>query len=258
MCKKFLVVGAIAVASLVALSVAGISVRQAVRHAVDAVKTQTAPTTEEKLADLRKEVAKLDKDVAKVKDDLAREIVAVKNLTTETTDLRASVDASNKDLMAKGEVIKDATERVKYGSTMISVPEARDRLKKDVAIFVQKKNTLEAKEKTLAQREAIRETLQKQLDALIRTKQEMLAEIDAVEAEYKNVQLQQIEAKYQFDDSRLAKIKEQLRTIRNDVDVEKEKVRINEEINPKLEQKVTATDAGETVDQILAPLNGKK
>src|SRR4051812_12947244 len=109
MCKKFLVVGAIAVASLVALSVAGISVRQAVRHAVDAVKTQTAPTTEEKLADLRKEVAKLDKDVAKVKDDLAREIVAVKNLTTETTDLRASVDASNKDLMAKGEVIKDAT-----------------------------------------------------------------------------------------------------------------------------------------------------
>jgi DNA repair exonuclease SbcCD ATPase subunit len=256
MWKKLLVVGVIAAAVF-----AGFRATKHGRELINVWKAETAPTTEEKLSDLRKEVAKLDKDVEKVKTELAKEIVAVRGLTTETADLRASVDASGKSLMAQGEAIKEATgERVKYGTTTASipVPEAKERLRKDVAILVQKQNTLSAKEKTLAQREAIRDTLQKQLDALVRAKQEMLAEIDAVEAEYKNLQLQQIEAKYQFDDSRLAKIKEQLRTIRNDVDVEKEKVRINDEVNPKLEAKSVVTGASETVDQILAPLNGNK
>jgi hypothetical protein len=146
---------------------------------------------------------------------------------------------------------------VKAGSTFISVSEARERLKKDVAIQVQKKNTLEYKEKSLAQREKVRDILQKQLEEFIRQKQELLAAIDGLEAEYKAVQLAQIEAKYQVDDSRLAKIKEQIRTIQNDVDVAKETVRLNEEISPKLEQKVTL-DPATTVDEILAPLNGKK
>ena len=253
MWKKLLVVGVIA-----AVAFAGIRATKHGRELINVWKAETAPTTEEKLADLRKEVAKLDKDVEKVKTELAKEIVAVRTLSTDVTEQRASLDAGNQKLMARGEEIKDSGERVKSGSTFISVPEARERLKKDVAIHVQKKNTLEAKEKTLVQREAIRDTLQKQLEALVRAKQEMLAEIDSVEAEYKNLQLQQIEAKYQFDDSRLAKIKEQLRTIRNDVDIEKEKVRINEEVNPKLEAKSVATDAGQTVDQILAPLTGNK
>ena len=46
--------------------------------------------------------------------------------------------------------------------------------------------------------------------------------------------------------------------IRNDVEVQKETVRIDEEISPKLEPKAVATDAGQTVDEILAPLSGKK
>lgn len=254
MWKKLLVVGAIAAAVFV-----GFRATKHGRELINHWKAETAPSTEEKLTDLRKEVAKLDKDVEKIKTELAKEIVAVRGLTNETAELRTSVEAANKDLVAKGETIKDATERVKYGNSAvaISVPEAKERLKKDVAILMQKKTTLDAKEKTLVQREQIRDTLQKQLDAVVRQKQELLAEIDAIEAELKAVQLQQIEARYQVDDSRLAKIKEKLRGIRTEVEEKKEIGKINEVYGPKQDEKVTL-DPATTVDEILAPLAGKK
>ena len=253
MWKKLLVVGVIA-----AVAFAGIRATKHGRELINVWKAETAPTTEEKLADLRKEVAKLDKDVEKIKTELAKEIVAVRGLSTEITEQRAAVEYGNRKLMAQGEAIKDATERVKYGSSTVSVPEARERLKKDVAIHVQRKNTLEYKEKSLVQRERVRDALQGQLDTLVGQKKELLSAIDELEAEYKNVQLAQMEAKYQVDDSRLAKIKEQLRVIRNDVDVAKETVRLNEEVGPKLEPKAVVTDAGQTVDEILAPISAKK
>lgn len=251
MWKKLLIVGVI-----VAVAAVGFKATKHGRELISAWKAETAPSTEEKLTDLRKEVGKLDKDVEKVKTDLAKEIVAVRGLTTETKDLRAAVDGEKATLVKRGEEIKDATERVKHGSTFISVPEAKSRLQKDVAIYMQKSTTLEYKEKTLVKREEIRDTLQKHLDGLIRQKQELLAEIDAVEAEFKTVQLQQVEAKYQVDDSRLAKIKEKLRGIRNEVEVAKETGRLNEVYTPKLEEKVSI-DPATTVDQILAPLSGK-
>ena len=119
--------------------------------------------------------------------DLAREIVATKGLSTETAEMRTALDDSNKKLMAQGEAIKDATERVKYGSSMVSVSEAKELLRKDVALFSQRKNTLEFKEKTLAKREEIRETMQKQLDTLIGQKKELLSAIDELEAEWQRI-----------------------------------------------------------------------
>ena len=257
MMKKIMIVGGIAVVALVVLTAAGVSVRQLAKHAVNRIQSETAPSTEEKLSDLRKEVGKLDKDVEKIKTELAREIVAVRGLSTETAELRAAVETEKTTLVKRGEEIKDATERVKSGSTFISVPEAKSRLQKDVAIHVQKSTTLGYKEKSLAEREKVRDALQKQLDEMVRQKQEMLAEIDAVEAEFKAVQLAQIESKHQFDDSRLSKIKEKLRGIRTEVEVAKETGRLNEVYAPKLEEKV-ALDPGTTVDEILAPLSGKK
>jgi hypothetical protein len=60
-----------------------------------------------------------------------------------------------------------------------------------------------------------------------------------------------MESKYQTDDTRLAKIKESLRGLRNKLDVEREKLKLT----PKVYEAPTSpTGAEQTVDEILAPL----
>ena len=58
-----------------------------------------------------------------------------------------------------------------------------------------------------ASREKVKDGLEKQLEALKSQKSELTAAIDALEAEVTMVKLQQMESKYQTDNSRLAKIK---------------------------------------------------
>jgi len=207
---------------------------------------------EKKIAAMRKETAKLDKDIDKAKNELAKEIVEVRELNTKVTETRASVDADQKILAARGEAIKDATTKVKYGNSTVSVAEANSRLSKDVDILIKRKKSLEGMEKALATRERVKETLKKQLDGLVRQQQEMKAEIDAVEADYKALQLAQIESKYQQDDSRLAKIKEDLRKLKKNLDVQKEKL----DMAP-IGQTDEATEA-RSVDDNINLLNGKK
>ena len=56
-------------------------------------------------------------------------------------------------------------------------------------------------------------------------KAELTAAVDAMEAELAVLKLQQMESKYQTDDSRMAKIKEDLRKLKTKVDVEREKLK---------------------------------
>jgi len=209
---------------------------------------------EKKIAAMRKETAKLDKDIDKAKNELAKEIVEVKELNSKVSETRASIETDQKVLVQRGEAIKDATSKVKYGNSTVSVSEAKARFEKDVDAHIKRKKSLEGMEKALATREQVKETLKKQLDGLIRQQQEMTAEIDAVEADYKALQLAQIESKYQQDDTRLAKIKEDLRKVKKNLDVKKEKLNLAPVGRPE----EAAAESGRTVDDNINLLNGKK
>ncbi|OWK37941.1 hypothetical protein [Fimbriiglobus ruber] len=252
MIKKLLIVGAIATVAFVVLK--GTKIAGYVRQEAAALTNWADDQipVEKKIAQMRKDVGALDKDIERVKNDLAREIVEVRELTTKTTDMRAAVDAERKALVARGESLKDATEKVKLGGRFVSVPEAKDQLKQDAEFFKKKKTQLATSEKMLERREQIKETLKKQLDGLVQKKQEVNLEIDAVEAEFKSLQLQQIESKYQTDDTRLSKIKETLRDLKKKVDVEKE--RLNLEPKGLVEEPTAATT--ESVDDILRDVTG--
>jgi hypothetical protein len=60
-----------------------------------------------------------------------------------------------------------------------------------------------------------------------------------------------MESKYQTDDSRLAKIKEDIRALRTKMDIEREKLKL---LPSTLEPSVT-TYSSKSVDDIMAPLN---
>ena len=252
MLKKLLIVGVIAGAAVLAFK--GTRFISHVKHEVSNARdwAETQLPMEKKFAHLRKDVDTLDRDLEKVKNELAREIVEVRELTVKTGELRAQVENEKKVLVTRGEAITDATEKVKYGSSTVSIPEAKHRLEKDVKVHVNNQNRLKAMETTLTHRESIKETLQKTLDTMKNKKADLLAEIDSVEAEYKTLQLTQVESKYQTDDSKLAKIKETLRQLKKSVDIEKEKLALTPSIR---EVQSTSTDTNKSVKDILAPLN---
>lgn len=257
MWKKLLLVGvvaALAVGTIKTVKMVRQSGSDSVAELSDSIWGDDQVPVEKKIAAMRKETAKLDKDIDKVKNELAKEIVEVKELNGKVTETRAGVDAEHKLLAARGEQLKDATTKVKYGNSTLSVPEANARLTKDVDALLKRKKALEGMEKQLAKREEMRDAIKKQLDSLVRQQQEMKFEIDAVEAEYKNLQLAQIESKYQQDDSRLAKIKDDLRKLKKDLDVQKEKLNMA----PIGRTDEVTTESGRTVDDNINLLNGTK
>lgn len=250
--KKLLLIGLVAAGVVVAAK--GVGVLHRVKSEATALRTWVADNepVDEKIAHLRTDVAALDKDIQKATTALATEIVDVRELTHQVSEKRAALDSEKKALLARGETLKDATERVKFGSAFLSVPDARERLQRDVKLFTKREAELAAREKVLAHREQIKATLEKQLDGLKKQKEEMLVEIEGIEAEYRTLQLQQIESRYQHDDTRLSKVKEQIRDLRKKIDVEKTKL----ELAPVVHAEEPTVSPSATVDDILAPLTG--
>jgi chromosome segregation ATPase len=211
---------------------------------------------EKKIALLRKEVAGLDKDIGKVKDELAKEIVVTQRLTKEAAEKHAAVNADRKRIDAFAAQINEATTNVKLGNASFSIPEAKTRLKQDVDTHLLRKKTLAHIEQQLTHHEKIKETLTKTLAELSQQKDSLAAEIDIVEAEFKTLQLTQIESKYQRDDSRLSKIKQDLAKLRDSVKIQEVRASLDAP-SKAAETPVTTNVTPESVDDILAPLNGK-
>jgi hypothetical protein len=262
MFKKLLLVAVIGVAAFAALrgtKFFGLA-KQEIAEAQSWLDSQIP--VEKEIARLEKEVSSLDKDRSKVADLLAKEIVEVRYLRESTDELRTAVANEDDRLRAVAGEIKAATDpknptfKVKYGRTMVSVDEAKEMLKQDVARHVARKNSLDVQEKTLTARERNREYLEKQLDTLQRQKNEMATQIEAFKSEYKALQLAQMESKYQSDSTRLAGIKDSLRELKKKLEIEREKLKLA----PRVAEETTGVStSGQSVDDIIAPLdNGKK
>lgn len=251
MIKKLLlvaVVGAIAFTALKGSKFIGYA-KQEVAEAQSWMESQVP--VEKEIARLRKEVGSLEKDRSKVADLLAKEIVECRYLREDVEKLRAEVRVEDDRLRAKADEIKDSTERVKYGRTMVSLGEAKDMLKADVARHMNRKASLSNQEKALNIREQNKENLERQLDVLKRQKDELAVQIDAFEAEYRSLQLEQMQSKYQTDATRLANIKNSLRGLEKKMAIEREKLNLA----PRVVEDSGFTASGETVDEIIAPLD---
>ena len=118
--------------------------------------------------------------------------------------------------------------------------------------YARNKQRLALLETTLTHHEVIKETLAKTLDSMKTKKAEVLAAIDEVEADYKQMQLTAVESKYQMDDTKLAQIKQSLRELKKSVEIEKEK----QNLTPRVMEDAPASAPAKTVKEILAPVTG--
>lgn len=206
---------------------------------------------EKEIARLRGEVSKLDQDIAPIKDDLAKELFAAEKLQKESADLRARVETEKKDLLARVATIREAGDatHVSIGASRFPLAQARERLASDTKLHELRKQALSRKEESMQIAERNVSVLQKQLAELHRQKSELKVEIDAIDADHKALQLQQMESKYQRDDSRLSGVKESIQKLRDKIAVQQKRVELDKADAP------SATPAPvESLDDIEARL----
>jgi len=253
MFKKILIVAVVVGAA--ALVFKGTKVASLAKDEIASLRSwaESKIPAEKEIARLRKEVAALDKDIDAVKGKLARETVECRYIKEDSAKLRTKVDAEHIRLLTAGDEIKATTEQIKYGGRTVNAEKAKEMLREDVKRHMNQKKTLETMESNLASREKIKGILEAQLDELKSKKMELATVIDSIEVELKDLQLKQMESKYQLDDTRLARIKESITELRKKIDIKREELKLA----PEGRDLPAPAQAGDTVDDILAPLADK-
>jgi chromosome segregation ATPase len=252
------VVGFVAVTALAGTKI-GSYIRSEISEARKAAEDNIPP--EKEVARLRSELKMLDKDMMAVVNQLAKERVEVNQLQDKVTEVAGKQEGAKALLKDRAAAIKNAEANAKkdspltvtFGTRKLSVDAAKEELSEGVKRFEANQRTLATLEQTLAVRTRVRDTLEKQLETLKNQKTELATAIDGLEAEINAVKLQQMESKYQTDDTRLAKIKDDMRKLKTRLDVEREKLKL---MPAALEPTTPPASSNKSVDEIIAPLNG--
>jgi chromosome segregation ATPase len=253
MLKKLVIVGVLGFVAVSALK--GTKIASYLRSEFTAfrqeVESQIPP--EKEIHRLRNEVKLLDKDIMRVVNQLARERVEVSQLKDKIDELKANLGKEKELLDARAAAIKNATQQVTFGDRSLSLSAAKAELEAGVKRYLNNQKSLEGLEAAWANRVKVRDTLAQQLETMKNQKAELTATIDALEAELTALKLQQMQSKYQTDDTRLAQIKEDIRALRTKLEVEREKLKLM----PVVYESGGVGGTGEkTVEEIMAPLSG--
>jgi len=252
MMKKMVILGVIGFVAVTALGGTKLASYIRSENAAARERAEANVPPEKEIARLRNEVKLLDKDIMTVVNQLAKERVEVRDLQTKVDELAAKQSKDKEVLTARANAIKNAEGHVTFGNRTLSIDAAKSELEGDVKRFSANQKSLESMEATLAIRIKNRDTLEKQLETMKNQKTELTVAIDALETELTALKLQQMESKYQTDDTRLAKIKEDMRKLKTKMDVEREKLKLMPAV---IETPAAPSSSGKSVDDIMAPLN---
>ncbi len=249
--KKIITVLIIGVVGAVALAgtKAGSYIRSQLASIQDDMEDSIDPNVE--LKRIRYEIGQLDKDIDTVKGELAEANVNVRVLKKEVEDCRKDVELTEKSVRMHGDVIKAASEndRIKWGVRQVSYVEAKDLLFNEVKRHNDLKARLKLKEAGLVSQAQTRDLIKQHFDAMVEQQEDLTTAVKDLEAEVRLAQVEQVNSKYQNDDTRMAKIKKSMGDLRKRTMIRREKLNIN---------KTTAEHspgATQTVNEILAGLN---
>jgi chromosome segregation ATPase len=242
------VLGFIAVAAFSGTKVASYirsEVRSARQHAEDSIPP------EKEIARLRSEVGQLDKDSKALVHQLAKKRVEVNQLKDDVDGLATKQSAEKARLLARAEIIDKAEGQVTLDNRPMSVEAAKVKLEAEVKTYKSAQKKLEATQARLDSFIKQRDALEKQFETMQTLKTELSAAIDEKEAELTVLNLHQMESKYQTDDTRVAKIKEDLRKLGTKLDVQREELKLTQKVSEEPAPSVSGKSAGD----IVAPLN---
>jgi chromosome segregation ATPase len=174
-----------------------------------------------KIETLRNEIVQLIPDMRRNISAIAEEIVAVDNLQREVTDLRASILSKKEELRAMKEVLQSGDVRVDFRGNMYTADRLKTRLDRDFNQCKTREKDLDVKELMLDARREKLAADREQLDSMKSQKAQLELRVQQLDAELRTLRTVQTKSKFQFDDSRLARIKNELAQLENQLKVER-------------------------------------
>jgi hypothetical protein len=225
--------------------------RTAFQKARSAAKQQMG--LEFQLDTIRNEAAQLIPDIRNQLVDIAREEVAVKNLRNDVVTMRVSLDKQKENVRVMRDDLKSGVERIVYNGHSYSPTVVREKLSRELASGQRCAAELLAREKLLEARERNLDLEKEKLNSMKSQKSELEIQIAQLETEIKTFQLSQTKSTFQIDDSRLARIKDGIRDIRNQLDVAKKTQELvnNFEGDFTVEKAPTQAELTKQVDEFL-------
>ena len=249
--KKLMLVGVVAGATVYAVK--NTKVGGHVRHEAASLSdwAESQVPVDKKIAKLRKDVGFLSRDIEKTAGLLAKEIVETRMLGDEVAVQRAGLERQRTTVLAHGKAIEES---LKVGLTDKPVRPAvsKDQLRAEVAAVKDQERQVATKDKMLELKERNKATLEAQLGTLKTKKLELETAISQCETKFKELQLVQMESKFQSDDTRLSRIKADLRELNKVLDIEAEKLKLA----PTVHEEAKPAD-GQSVQDILSGLGDK-
>jgi len=215
-----------------------------------------------KIQNLKAQVARLDTELDRNRGIVAGEIVDVEKL-------QAAVEGDQKKLAQQktqlsqivAQLKKDEITFVTYNGKQVTPDRAREKLSQDLATAQAYERLLESKKRQLDARERLVEVSRKKLQALADAKADLMSQIAQLEADHEELQLQATQSKVQIDDSQLAKIKQEMEAVRDQLRRERVKQDLadntplptdNTKLNKEIVQKTEQFLNGDKDDKVAA------
>jgi chromosome segregation ATPase len=188
--------------------------------------------------------------------DVAQKTVSVQNLRQDIKDLRVTLDGRREHLRAMNTELRKAGENayVNLSGQRIAVNRVHDAVVKELASCKNAEKELQAKEKLLEARERELAAEKEQIANIRQVKDQMELEVAQMETELQTLRLaQQSQPNFTFDDSRLARIKDTLKDIQNQLKVETTRSNLVENFDKGLEIQnlKTKAEVNKEVDEYL-------
>jgi len=253
------VVGGLAVAAFKGTRWASY-VRTEVKSWRDAAEDSVPP--EKEIARLRGEVKLLDEDAIKIVKQLARLQSDQADLAARQKELDGKKTALGDKLRKHETAVRAAEEKAKageanvlvsFGDNSYSLTVGKTKLKDMVQTYTDVEKELKHLRAKQDTQQRIIDKLEQQRLSMTRLKTDLDAAIDGLEEEVQTMNLAQMESKYQTDDTRVAQIKEAIARQKKRLDVQRRELALLQEtVAPAV------VTPAESVDEIMAPLNGPK
>ena len=222
---------------------------------------EDAVPPEKEIARLRGEVKMLDEDTIKIVKQLARLQSDQADLSNRDKALESKKSEVSQKLRNQEVALRDAEQKAKAGETNVLVPigdqkfsldTGKGHLKETVRVYTDIEKELVHVRLKLDMQQRIIDKLEKQRLEMTRLKIDLDSAIDGLDEEVQALKVQQLESKYQTDDTRVAQIKESIAKAKKRLDIQRRELSM---LQDTVAPAVAAPS--ESVDDILAPITGK-
>ena len=224
----------------------GSYIRTGVGEASTWIKGQVPIETEIKRA--KQLLAELGPDITRAKKNIAMEQVLVDRAQKEVVTLASNLELQRTVVLTLNDKVKSDVAEVKLGDRTMSKKDAQKELARQFSLFERSEETLNAKKKTASAREMALVAAKEKYQELVSYKEKLGADLDALEAEYKTTQVQQLGNSFKIEDTRLT----QLRSAMDDLEVKiqgEKALSTMDEISTPTFEKHNTKDLTDKIDQ---------